>query len=47
MGFGKTFSQRIFLLRHYCIYPLDLPSKPSPPAILKTPNELGAHSLEQ
>ncbi len=29
------------------IYPLDLPSKPSLPAILKTPNELGARSLEQ
>ena len=29
------------------IYPLDLPSKPSPPEIPKTPNELGAHALEQ
>ncbi|MEY8318580.1 IS3 family transposase [Oscillospiraceae bacterium 50-58] len=29
------------------IYPLDFPSKPSPPEIPKTPNELGAHALEQ
>ena len=28
------------------VYPLDLPSKPSPPEISKTPNELGAHTLE-
>lgn len=29
------------------VYPLDLPGKPSPPAILKAPDELGARSLEQ
>ena len=29
------------------VYPLDLPGKPSPPAILKPPDELGAHALEQ
>ena len=28
------------------VYPLDLPSKPSPPEISKTPYELGAHTLE-
>jgi hypothetical protein len=29
------------------VHPLDLPGKPSPPAILKPPDELGAHALEQ
>jgi len=29
------------------VYPLELPNKPSPPAILKSPNELGAFSSEQ
>lgn len=29
------------------IYPLDLPNKPSPPVILKSPDELGASSLSQ
>ena len=29
------------------IYPLELPNKPSPPMILKSPNEFGAFSLKQ
>lgn len=29
------------------VYPLDLPGKPSSPAIIKAPDELGAHTLEQ